>query len=152
MSVNIQIRVVRVSENCKEAAAKLQKAPGTSAHSDTFMSSSVSSTVASRMKWKLKVESVDDSQYCSTQDMTKRSETEVEAQFKQTGAMGKAGRCFVLAGFILLRYARNWRLAFYQGSESGSTDCYPAQACFQVVKFITFFPSFNHIIYAQWCA
>lgn len=62
MSVNILIRIVRVSKNCKEAAAKLQKAPGTAAHSDTFMSrsrSSISSTVASRMKWKFKVVSVD---------------------------------------------------------------------------------------------
>lgn len=37
MNVDIIIELVRVTENCKEAAANLQKTPGTSALSDTFM-------------------------------------------------------------------------------------------------------------------
>lgn len=68
MSVNLLIRIVACERELRQAAAKLQKAPGTSARGDTFMSrasSSVSSTVASRMRCRLKVESVGDSQYCS---------------------------------------------------------------------------------------
>lgn len=85
------------------------------------------------MKWKLKVEFVD--------DIAARNE---EAQFKLTGSMGKAGR---KKGFCL-DMLRKWRLAFYQRSESGAADVY-ALSCFQVMNFIAFFSSFNHIIYAQ---
>lgn len=37
MSVDFRNEMVRVTENCKEAAANLQKTPGTSALNDTFM-------------------------------------------------------------------------------------------------------------------
>ena len=56
---------VGVAKKAAQAAVnQLRRAPGTSALSETFMSktsSYVSSSVASRMKWKLKSESVDDS-------------------------------------------------------------------------------------------
>lgn len=59
MCVGIAKKAARAAVN------QLKRAPGTSALSETFMSktsSYVSSSVASRKKWKLKSESVDDSE------------------------------------------------------------------------------------------
>lgn len=56
---------VSIAKTSKAVVNQLRWAPGTSALSETFMSktsSYVSSPVASRMKWRLKSESVDDSE------------------------------------------------------------------------------------------
>lgn len=56
---------VSIAKTAKAVVNQLRWAPGTSALSETFMSktsSYVSSPVASRMKWRLKSESVDDSE------------------------------------------------------------------------------------------